>query len=91
MEEIKKIYQNFKKHEIGDFAAQSAFFTVLSIIPFSIIFISTNAKWLKCKNIWSICGPDPLVRCGLFRPEQVRLRHEIKGPGRFPQAVFHRG
>ena len=40
MEEIKKIYQNFKKHEIGDFAAQSAFFTVLSIIPFSIIFIS---------------------------------------------------
>lgn len=40
MEEIKKIYKNFKKHEIGDFAAQSAFFTILSIIPFAIIFIS---------------------------------------------------
>lgn len=40
MEEIKKIYNNFKKHEIGDFAAQSAFFTILSIIPFAIIFIS---------------------------------------------------
>ena len=40
MEEIKKIYRRIKKHEIGDFAAQSAFFTVLSIIPFAIIFIS---------------------------------------------------
>ena len=40
MEEIKKVYQKFKKHEIGDFAAQSAFFTILSIIPFAIIFIS---------------------------------------------------
>lgn len=40
MEEIKRVYKNFKKHEIGDFAAQSAFFTILSIIPFAIIFIS---------------------------------------------------
>lgn len=40
MEEIKKIYKKLKKHEIGDFAAQSAFFTILSIIPFAIIFIS---------------------------------------------------
>lgn len=40
MEELKRIYKNFRKHEIGDFAAQSTFFTMLSIIPFSIIFIS---------------------------------------------------
>ena len=40
MGELKNIYKNFKKHEIGDFAAQSAFFTILSIIPFAIIFIS---------------------------------------------------
>ena len=40
MEELKKIYNNLKKHEIGDFAAQSAYFTMLSIIPFAIIFIS---------------------------------------------------
>lgn len=40
MEEIKKAYKKIKEHEIGDFAAQSAFFTILSIIPFAIIFIS---------------------------------------------------
>ena len=40
MEEIKRIFRKFKKDEIGDFAAQSAFFTILSIIPFMIIFIS---------------------------------------------------
>ena len=40
MEEIKRIFRKFKKDEIGDFAAQSAFFTILSIIPFLIIFIS---------------------------------------------------
>ena len=40
MEEIKKILNKLKKDEIGDFASQSAFFTILSIIPFMIIFIS---------------------------------------------------
>ena len=40
MEEIKKILNKLKKDEIGDFAAQSTFFTILSIIPFAIVFIS---------------------------------------------------
>ena len=39
MNQVKRFYINFKKHELGNFAAQSAFFTMLSIIPFTIIFI----------------------------------------------------
>ena len=40
MDEIKNFLKKSKKDEIGDFAAQSAFFTILSIIPFTIIFLS---------------------------------------------------
>lgn len=40
VEGIRRAYKKMKEHQIGDFAAQSAFFTVLSIIPFAIIFIS---------------------------------------------------
>ena len=40
MEELSKYYKKIKDHEIAEFAAQSAFFTILSIIPFTIIFIS---------------------------------------------------